>query len=213
MTAVRMAFACIALSVTLALPGSAAAADYAPYASLYGGASFLEEADNEFEGGGSLESEFDTGFVVGGTAGVAISTVFDVRIELDLNYRRHAVDEIGGTSDVDGTANAFGALSNYWIDVKNRTPFTPYLGGGIGLAVIDLDDVEQAGADAFDDKDVVFAWQLGGGIGWDLSKRVTLGLDYRWFATTDPELENAADADFDSEYSSHNLIASLRYIF
>ena len=195
--------------IIFAMPSVAAAIDLEPYGSLYGGLSLLEDAD---AGLGSLEAEFDPGFVVGATYGARVVDAFTARLELDLSYRRHEIEDIGNVSG-GGDVNTFGALGNFWLDFINTTSFTPYVGGGLGLAYIDLNDVELAGADLVDDEDLVFAWQLGAGVGWEVSSNVTIGLDYRWFATADPEFENTAGSDFDSEYSSHNFMASVRYGF
>lgn len=193
----------------LGMPDVAAALDLEPYGSLYGGLSLLEDADT---GPASSDAEFDPGFVVGGTLGARAVDAFTARIELDLNYRRHEVDEVGTVSG-DGDVNTFGALGNFWLDIINKTSFTPYVGGGLGLAYIVVNDVEAGGADLVDDEDLVFAWQLGAGLGWEVSSNVTIGVDYRWFATSDPEFDSNAGGDFDSEYSSHNVMASVRYGF
>lgn len=220
---------------------SAPASALEPYVSLYGGVSLLDDADNRgdpFVPGAddtSVKSEFDPGFVVGGTAGVALDAIFDVRVELDVNYRQHDVDDLvvksdGGLGaalgigsldgasasdagiDVEGDVGTLGALVNYWIDITNRTPFTPYFGGGLGLAWIRA-DVEAEDVKLVDDDDVVFAWQVGAGARLSLTDNLSLSLDYRWFATSDPEFEHEGNEDFESEYSSHNFMAGVAYSF
>ncbi|HLT02574.1 MAG TPA: hypothetical protein VK001_10355, partial [Geminicoccaceae bacterium] len=93
-------------SLVLAVPNVASAIDLEPYGSLYGGLSLLEDAD---AGPGAPDAEFDPGFVVGGALGARLVDAFTARIELDLNYRRHDVDEFGSVNG-DGTVHAFGAL-------------------------------------------------------------------------------------------------------
>lgn len=209
MGGIREILRLLVCAVALAVPGGALALDLDLYGGLYGGLSLLEDADT---GPGTPDAKFDPGFAVGGTFGARIVDAFTARVELDVSYRRHEVDEVGNASG-DGDANAVGLLANFWLDLINRSSFTPYVGGGLGAAYINFNDIEAGGVEVVDDDDWVFAWQLGGGVGWEVTPNVTIGLDYRWFATAAPNFEDSAGNDFDSEYSSHNILASVRYGF
>ena len=90
-------------------------------------------------------------------------------------------------------------MVNGFYDVENKTPFTPYIGGGIGFANVDLDSED----------DRVFAYQLGIGVGYAIDEVITLDLGYRYFATSDPEFLGGIKA----EYSSHNLLVGIRVTY
>ena len=58
-------------------------------------------------------------------------------------------------------------------------------------------------ADA-DDDDTVFAYQLGAGLGYEINPNLTISLDYRFFATVDPDFTSRAGIEFSTENMSHN---------
>lgn len=179
-----------------------------PYVSLHGGASFLEDADSKVEGFPGVEAEFDfdTGFVVAGTAGYRLSNrFFHTRIEAEANYRRHEVDDVtvlGTTVDLEGDFETVGLLANFWFDLPNATPLTPYAGGGVGLGIL------MPGGDT----DTELAWQVGAGVAFSVTPSVEVTADYRWFATADPEFETDA-GELSLEYSTHNAMAGVRLGF
>lgn len=186
----------------------------------------------------SVRSEADTGFVAGGVFGARLqtSTFFDVRLEADMSYRSNeisdlVIDQDGGLGgllglgslngrslsdaglDVEGSASALSGLFNAWIEAPINRLFTPYVGGGIGVAQVSLHDVEAGGVEIVDDSATVFAYQLGAGTRSFLAESTFVSLDYRYFATADPEFEDAAGVDFESEYAAHTLLLSLGYQF
>ena len=53
-----------------------------------------------------------------------------------------------------------------------------------------------------------FAYQMGAGMGWQISEQFVFDLRYRFFGTADPEFEVA-----EYEFSSHDVYVGLRYYF
>jgi opacity protein-like surface antigen len=117
---------------------------------------------------------------------------------------------LGLSLPVNSDISALGFLANIYYDFKNTSPFTPYIGGGIGFATI---YVSQGTSNLnllwFEDDDTVFAYQLGAGVGYDVSKNWTIDLGYRYFGTSDPQFGNQFKADF----GSHNVSLGARYRF
>ena len=179
-----------------------------PYVSGQVGATWVDDAD--FNAGGDTgESSFDTGFNVGVSGGYDFGPV---RAEGEVTYRLNDVDEYNvtgfGTFTGDGDVSALSLLANGFWDIEIPGPVTPYLGAGIGVAQVSLDD----STPGIDDDDTVFAYQVAAGAAFELMPSLALDLGYRYFATADPEFEDAAGT-FESEYKSHNLSLGVRFQF
>jgi opacity protein-like surface antigen len=111
---------------------------------------------------------------------------------------------------VDGETNVLNTMANVYLDMHNSSPFTPYIMAGVGFAYIEIFDVSFSTGgttySAADEDDLVLAWQGGAGLSYAFNEVVSMNIDYRYFATSDPEF---TDADF--EYDSHNIMASLLF--
>jgi outer membrane autotransporter protein len=206
--------------VGFSAPFSLAAAG--PYLTLQGGATWLEDSDFDIDDVPSsllsLEAEFDTGFNLGVAAGYDFGAA---RLEAEVAYRQNDVDKINaqanipeidlvgsGSADGDGDVSATSLLVNAYWDIPTGSPVTPYVGGGVGFANISANDVEVEGIDVADDDDNVFAYQLAAGIAFEINPNLALDLGYRYFATEDPEIEDA-----EIEYETHNATLGLRFLF
>ncbi len=205
------------------------------YITLQGGLNLLSDSSISSSVGdavgGASEAEFRSGFTVGGALGSIYrfrgnaGREFRLRPELDLSYRSNNVDSFTFTT-ADGQSvsmsgvgdvSALSGLANVWVDAPQLGAVRPYAGGGIGISHIKLDDTGVR-ADGFDfsfanDSDNVFTWQLGAGVGIELTQEMSLGVDYRWLMTQDPEFSDSTGSAFDSEFSSHSFMGSIRYNF
>ena len=65
------------------------------------------------------------------------------------------------------------------------------------------------GISLVDDDDTVLAYQVGAGLGYAVNATTTIFVDYRYFATEDPEFSYSQEAEIDS----HNISLGLRYNF
>jgi opacity protein-like surface antigen len=216
---------CLATVVMVGLSASVSLAAAGPYLTLQGGATWLEDADIDFDGvpssDFSLEAEFDTGFNAGVAAGYDYGPA---RLEAEIAYRQNDVDKFKGqfqgegfegSADEDVSATSL-MVNAYW-DIPTGSPITPYIGGGVGFANVSFNEVEVEGVEIVDDDDNVFAYQLAAGVAFEINPNLALDLGYRFFATEDPELEAdlgaGFEADFETEYESHNVSLGLRFIF
>jgi opacity protein-like surface antigen len=157
------------------------------------------------------EASFDTGLGAGLVGGYS----YDIfRLEGELFYKSNDVDKIsslGVSLSGDGDVTAMGVMINAYYDFKTGTPFTPYIGAGIGFAQVSANDVGAFGVVLVDDDDTVFAYQAIAGVGYSISNALTLDLMYKYFATTDPEFNDVVGDPIESEYSSHNVMVGLRF--
>jgi opacity protein-like surface antigen len=212
---------CLATVVMVGLSASLSLAAVGPYLTLQGGATWLEDADIDFDGipssDFSIEAEFDTGV----NAGVAVGFDYgQARLEAEFVYRQNDFDKFTGhdfgdafEDRADGDISATSMMVNAYWDLPTGGPMTPYLGGGVGFANVSWNEVEDEGLEVVDDDDNVFAYQLAAGIAFEVGPNLALDLGYRYFATEDPELEDNFGDDFETEYNSHNATLGLRFMF
>lgn len=168
-----------------------------------------------------LESDSNTGFGFAGAAGYAWPG--GLRVEAELAYRQYGLDSltitrignitglsIGGFA-AEGDVSAFTLMANVAYDFDLGLPFTLFLTGGVGTALIGVNDVKTLGVNIADDSDWVGALQFGGGAVFSFRDRWSLETSYRYLVTTDPELKDSAGDPFDSEFASHNIQFGIRY--
>lgn len=190
------------LVLMLAVGGLVSSVTAAPYVS--GNFGMVSLNDSTFsEPGFSAEVSTDPGF--GFIA--AVGNTFDgLRGEAEVAYRINDLDKIsaGGISDSwNGEITSISVMGNLLVDIPLSESIRPFLGAGIGLAMIDA-DISGAGSE----DDTVFAYQGIVGIGFPLTHVTTLDLQYRYLATNDPDF-----AGTKAEYQSNNFFAGLRFDF
>lgn len=95
---------------------------------------------------------------------------------------------------------------------RSLAPTSLYLGTGIGMAGLDVettDNVFDAHQETYN-----FAWQVGGGFGYALTKFVTLGLGYRYVdqgeQETDLLITGSPTGSFETQQRVHEFRTSLR---
>ena len=179
---------------------SEALADHGWYIKGSGGASLLDDAT--FSGGGqSRDVSFDTGLALAGTAGYDFE---GFRIEAELGLRENEVNAVDGVN-ADGSLTTSSLLVNALYDFENSSRWTPYLGAGLGGADIFANEIT-LGSQVLDDDQIVFAYQLKAGIGYDLGKDMALSLDYSYFTADDPQFNGV-----NAEYKNHTLAFGLNF--
>lgn len=140
----------------------------------------------------------------------------NVRVEGEVSYRNNDyADTITGASasgDIKGTT----LMANAWYDFANASALTPYVGGGLGIMRANADVKFPGFITTIDDSDVAFAWQLGGGLAYDVTSSVALTADYRYMDTGNFnfKVSNGGVANIDAgDYSAHEVRVGARYSF
>ncbi len=85
-----------------------------------------------------------------------------------------------------GTIRTFALMANVWYDIPMGSGLTPYLGGGIGYADSEVEHglvMNGSGGD--------FAWQLGAGLNFAMTEKMSLGIGYRYMDAGDVTLVRA----------------------
>ncbi len=160
--------------------------------------------------GATITLEYDTGFTLGGALGYDFNRF---RVEGEISYQTNDVDKIGamGVSfDASGDVSSLAFLINGYFDFVNDTGFIPYLSAGLGYAKVEFNDLKVPALSSLSagDDDSVFAYQVGLGVGYAVTEKVTIDVKYRYFATEDPEFDTT-----EAEIASHNFLFGVRFNF
>ncbi len=149
------------------------------YVSLFGGGVVPEDSGiTNF--GQVYNVTFDAGFTVGVAVGTEVAE--DLRGELEASYVSYAANDY--TYDrqppdfpASGDADLYFILANLWKDFDLGNGFTPYIGGGIGIGIAEVDI--QAGP-PLDDTGIGLAGQLGAGLRFKITENLTADAGYRF---------------------------------
>jgi opacity protein-like surface antigen len=222
------------LSALTLLPDAALAADLLPppepshagmsclYVRLNGGGTFynrIEVTQNILDppngsgfGPGNQanalnEDLTEAGFIEGGL-GCQVNDLLRVEVTGGYHFKSSLTDGYDTLSaDYDnGTVFA----NAYW-DLTNYAGLTPYIGGGIGMAINSLSNVSNP-VDAADSTNTSFAWNVAAGMSYDISNTWTVDLAWRY--TSFGELVSDGRQPFETtKLEANEVVLSLRYNF
>jgi opacity protein-like surface antigen len=173
---------------------------------------------------GEVSLDTDTGFLVGGVLGYNWGDT-GLRSELELSYSQANLDGFdidwdnannsphplpdGDDLDFDGDVSVTYIFGNLWYGfghMMDMGGISPYIGGGLGVGFVNVDVDAIAGIDLDASGDETgFAYQLGGGLMWNLADNVALDLGYRWRGVM---LE-----DYEDDLNSHNVLLGINFGF
>lgn len=167
--------------------------------------------------------EFDPGIQIGGSGGYDFGFL---RIEGELAYRQGEMSSITEQisnvkyANVDGRVGAYSVMFNVFLDLRNPSVVTPYIGGGIGFATLYLDDTFGTETNTGyrerlyrSDQDTVFAYQAGAGLEIALTKMLSLDIGYRYFGTAKGNFNKSSFTTTEMEFKSHNASIGIRLKF
>ena len=202
--------------ILFSLSSTLFAADRGLYLGAQLGAVFAEKND----AGLITDMDFDTG-----SAG-AVSVGYDygwryghARTELEYAYRETDVSggNLSGLKVTAGEVLSQSLLFNMFYPFETESRVTPYMMGGLGVALVDIRNVTVSDTAFIDNDQTAFAYQVGGGIDLAINDHLTVDFAYRYFGTADKEFENnalvGAQKKFEFRYQAHNALLGLRYKF
>jgi OmpA-OmpF porin, OOP family len=211
-------FVCALFTALILLPGLASADGF--YADVHGGATFLDDEPARVASLATQTSvhgrtNYDVGWLAGSSAGYEWQKGFAA--ELEFTFRQNHIDRIATSSSLfhGGDMHSFATMFNGYYRFHNETPFTPYIGGGLGEAVVVLNNARPTfGLDRrpFGGTDCEFAYQGIAGVSFPIAPRLSMSAEYRYFASLRPGFEQGA-SKVSSSYYSHNAILRLAYSF
>jgi opacity protein-like surface antigen len=220
-----------ALSTTV-LAGPALARDGAWYVGGDFGAMIVEDSDVSFTPGtgagttGQVRIGFDEGFDGSGFVGYDFGAF---RIEAEVSYKQADTEELhtsgivlpgtSGSSGVfnggNGDVSVLSGMVNGLLDFGDEDGLSGFVGGGVGMAKVDLNGVNaftNSGA-VLDDSDTRFAWQVLAGVRQALSPNVDIHLKYRFFNVDDLEMVGFGGRAAGMDLRSHSLVGGITFNF
>ena len=160
------------------------------------------------------------GWIAGVIGGYSFAT--GLRAELELDHRRNSLSH-DSYAPADGSSQANSAVLNLWYDVRRPSGVWsvvhPYIGGGLGAVRTEFRDATLSSVPIASDQATEFAYQAGAGVGFDLSRHLTLALDYRrlWSNRAayhdDPANLAPVAGAYEHSYLAETAMLSLRYHF
>jgi len=176
--------------------------------------------------GTNAEIEFEPGF--GGVLSLGYGFGNGLRLEVEGSYRQNDIDAFrapGIPGGVGGTQRTYGAMFNALFDFNMVPVVTPYIGGGVGYAWTDWDNVNLRGANGVtfrsDGTEGNFAYQGIVGAAFPLGlPGLALTAEYRFFGTLENDNTVVAtrglrrvSSTFTAENLNHSVFVGVRYNF
>jgi opacity protein-like surface antigen len=171
----------------------------------------LNEATDSTPSNGN-RYDFGSGYNILGTVGYKWTP--NIRTELELDYRHASMNNINGIA-ANGAQKMLSFSGNVLYDFNISSRFTPYLGGGVGVARARWDNVNTGGGSPnINDDDNRFQWQLIGGVSTPISPRTALFAEYRYIGVADATFHGTAGQVVSDHYDhSHNVLGGMRFFF
>jgi opacity protein-like surface antigen len=175
------AAAVMAGAIAMVAPTPASAQFY-----ITGNLGYASPTDVDVESGGvDGEFKFDGGIAANLAAGYRFP--FGLRLEIEGGYNQIDFDKLkilGTSVKLGGEIDIFTATANAFYDINTGTMFTPYVGGGLGVAYQDSSRVTVpalgVSIDGGDSTD--FTWFLEGGVGIKVANSFSIVPSYRYMS-------------------------------
>jgi opacity protein-like surface antigen len=174
------------------------------YLRLFGGWNVLEDVEFALQSAQQGEASFNDGWAIGGAIGQYRRE--NIRGELEFTYRNNTVDSVltPSPAPLDGLINCYSPMGNLVYESGMQMGgFKPYFGGGLGIAFLTGELVGFANID-----DTVFAYQGFIGVNRQLSSEAKLFAEYRYFATSEFDIDGLVSTS--DEYQASNLFFGLQ---
>jgi OmpA-OmpF porin, OOP family len=221
----KLAIGLALASTALASPSMARDGQW--YVGVDGGVMLVEDLKLEI-GATPIEAtaNTDTGYDFGAVVGYDFG---GFRLEAETSYREADLSSVSGatrflpvagnppffsagTYASAGDVNALSFMVNGMFDFGADDGLQGFVGGGVGVARVDVHNVVSAPR-WLDDSDTGLAWQALAGIRAPLSDSWDVGLKYRFFNAPNVDLVDVRGRGVSTRFRSHSLMGSLVYNF
>ncbi len=203
----------VLLSLSIFLFFSSTAFAHGPYLNdnLWGVFLSDTEGDDYIVAGVKLKFGSDLGLP--GVLSVGYGINNNLRVEGEVSYQINDDEQtIYGSSSLDLVEDVsyLALLVNGYYDFSNKTSLTPFITMGAGGAKPETVGFDITGSDhsAVSYDDMVFVYQLGAGISYEIGHKTVIDFEYRYLSTTDLRFDTVRP-----EYINHNIIVGAHLSF
>lgn len=185
------------------------------YGKGFGGVTWPQDQSGDVNDDGDELTTGNASYDAGYTLGLAVGYLATPNVALELEYAYRNADtttELEGLGDFDGSTNSNAVMVNalYRFDGMGANGLvTPYVGGGIGWANLES-DIDDIGSFTFNDG---FAWQLIGGVSYDMGPNWALLGEVRYFATDTRTLDGPDNLSWEAQFETVDLLIGATYSF
>jgi OOP family OmpA-OmpF porin len=198
------------------------------YADVHGGATIpwnetARVSSNIAPASVKAHTNYSVGWLAGASAGYQWEHGWarGFASEFEFTFRENHIDRIATSAPITlgGDLHSYAMMLNGYYRFLNSTPFTPYIGGGLGEASIALNNARFAGAPnlgPFSGTDAVFAYQGIAGVSFPICPHLSMAAEYRYFATLRPGFEQTMagqDVKISPDYYTNNALLRAVYSF
>ena len=143
--------------------------------------------------------------VLGGSVAAGIKAGI-IRSELEGNLHQDAEKTIYGLK---ASVKNNSLMWNTYLDIPTKTPLTPYIGAGIGVARLKA-TVKDADINKTSTN---FAWQIGAGTAVEVTRNVAVDLGYRYVDNGSFKVYSDESETDKLDSTSHEIYLGMRYTF
>jgi opacity protein-like surface antigen len=175
---------------------------------------------NTFSGPANEPVNYDTGIAADAALGYAFDKYFGLDFESGYIWAR--LENVQGYDSHGATIANVPLLVNGTLSLPiPHTNIVPYIGGGVGGAISTFDahgftDADETEAAYGSESDAVFACQAFAGLRFKLGPNVSVGVGYKFFATSNPTFDYPPGPDLDIGFKgvrTHSVLFTLQVNF
>lgn len=200
--AVIMAMAALCLVL-----GAADAFAQTYYLGLRGGYNHPHESEIDASGSAVLDATMDPSGMA--AAAFGFEWVDGWRFEGELTWRRSDFDSVDNVAVSSGHAEIYAPMFNLYYGLRKDAAVNPYLGAGVGLARLAIEDLA-VGAATVNDFGGGLAWQGMAGVDLAISENWKLSFEYRYFAVDEVKLVDSLGLPLKVDYQASVAMLGLR---
>ncbi len=145
----------------------------------------------------NISVDMQEAFGIKGAFGVKLH---DFRTELEAGVYTNAKSDDKRFDELK-ISHTILTISEYY-DISTNSPFTPYIGVGLGYNRITVKTNDMS------DNDYGFVWRIGGGFSWSIQDRISLDLAYNYV-----DFGTYNGREFDASLVGHEITFGTRFTF
>jgi len=159
-------------------------------------------------------NDSNLGYVVGGALGYGINDLG--RVEIEVSHQKNeqlayffnsnlAPNDDFVLNEGDVSTESIAVMFNGYIDFKNDSSFTPYVGIGLGYANLKLSGNRVDAGTWPEASTNTFAYQGMAGVDWQMTDTLSIGAKYTYFGTLGLIYDQGLDSEYNYTYSTNNF--------